>query len=351
MADEEEAVCDVVERAMAETSAPTPMELLLSDSSRANLDRVAASPAADGPGCPVKSPFSLRGGATRQRRRVRVQRGAERVPEAARPPGRPLLGRVRARQLHGALARRAALDRPRRRPAHRREDRAADDPGGSGGRAHRHRPRVREDPAAGLHGRAHRPGQPPHAREGVRAVLSSGAAPFALAIADLDNFKHLNDTHGHETGDRALRLFAQVAQHTLRDHDAIARWGGEEFVVALPGVSTASEAIADPRPLARAASRRAPGRNPTLHRQLRRHRLDPGQRRWRSCSRSPTAACTRRSTPAATAPASATPPTSPNVPARTAESIPVPAARRGARPSLHEATDEEEPHPNGVEIR
>ena len=57
---------------------------------------------------------------------------------------------------------------------------------------------------------------------------------MALAVADLDYFKAVNDSHGHEAGDRALRLFAQVAREAMRDSDIIARWGGEEFVFALP---------------------------------------------------------------------------------------------------------------------
>jgi diguanylate cyclase (GGDEF)-like protein len=59
--------------------------------------------------------------------------------------------------------------------------------------------------------------------------------PFSLAIADLDNFKMLNDTHGHEAGDKALRLFASVLRSSLRPEDDCGRFGGEEFVVLLPG--------------------------------------------------------------------------------------------------------------------
>jgi diguanylate cyclase (GGDEF)-like protein len=58
--------------------------------------------------------------------------------------------------------------------------------------------------------------------------------PFVVAFVDLDRFKNLNDEHGHEIGDRALRLFGRVLRDSVRPADIPARYGGEEFVVVLP---------------------------------------------------------------------------------------------------------------------
>jgi diguanylate cyclase (GGDEF)-like protein len=57
---------------------------------------------------------------------------------------------------------------------------------------------------------------------------------FSVAYADIDHFKQLNDVHGHETGDRALRLFSRVLRDSVRPNDIVARYGGEEFVIVLP---------------------------------------------------------------------------------------------------------------------
>jgi diguanylate cyclase (GGDEF)-like protein len=69
--------------------------------------------------------------------------------------------------------------------------------------------------------------------------LELTGTPYAVAFGDLDRFKMLNDVHGHATGDRALRLFSQVLRHALRPDDLMGRYGGEEFVVVLPGCNAA----------------------------------------------------------------------------------------------------------------
>ncbi|GAB2489522.1 GGDEF domain-containing protein [Arenimonas alkanexedens] len=56
----------------------------------------------------------------------------------------------------------------------------------------------------------------------------------ALAVVDLDHFKHVNDMHGHDAGDRVLQAFAQLAEHCIRKRDRVFRFGGEEFVLLFP---------------------------------------------------------------------------------------------------------------------
>ncbi len=77
-------------------------------------------------------------------------------------------------------------------------------------------------------------------REIARAQRTG--APLAFALVDLDRFKRYNDTFGHLEGDALLREFAAAAGACLREGDTLARWGGEEFALALPGC-TAEEAV------------------------------------------------------------------------------------------------------------
>ena len=65
--------------------------------------------------------------------------------------------------------------------------------------------------------------------------LDRKAEPYCVISADLDHFKNLNDTYGHDVGDRCLRVFGQVLRDHVRARDMAFRPGGEEFCVVLPG--------------------------------------------------------------------------------------------------------------------
>ena len=79
-------------------------------------------------------------------------------------------------------------------------------------------------------------------RRGMSASLNAELArsartqaPLSALLLDLDQFKAINDTYGHELGDCVLERVASLLKSSLRDYDAVARWGGEEFLVLLPG--------------------------------------------------------------------------------------------------------------------
>jgi diguanylate cyclase (GGDEF)-like protein len=235
MADEEESTYEVVERAMIEVSTESPMELLLSDSSRANLERAAMSPAAGAPGCPVQSPFSC----------VAVRRGSPVVFESSealnacpklrdRPQGPCSAVCVpvsfMGRSL-GVLHSTGPEGKPLAPHQVAQLTTLATQAGGRIGTVRafeRTQLQASTDSLTGLVNRRTLERQ-------LRTLVRHGRL-FALAVADLDQFKQLNDKHGHEAGDRALRSFAQVARAVLRDEDAVARWGGEEFMFVLPDI-------------------------------------------------------------------------------------------------------------------
>ncbi len=62
--------------------------------------------------------------------------------------------------------------------------------------------------------------------------------PLTLAMLDLDHFKQVNDTYGHQAGDRVLQQMAEILRHTARDVDRLGRYGGEEFIALLTDTDT-----------------------------------------------------------------------------------------------------------------
>jgi diguanylate cyclase (GGDEF)-like protein len=94
---------------------------------------------------------------------------------------------------------------------------------------------ARTDPLTGLSNRRH---MYEHI-ERVRAAQHTRPQRLTLLLCDIDDFKTINDNHGHACGDQVLKQIAGVFRQTLRQDDAVARWGGEEFLVFLPGIDAA----------------------------------------------------------------------------------------------------------------
>jgi diguanylate cyclase (GGDEF)-like protein len=95
---------------------------------------------------------------------------------------------------------------------------------------------VRHDDATGLPNRA------AFYERATTLLAGRGDAPSALILIDLDRFKEINDSLGHEAGDGVLKFVAARLRHALRDEDLIARLGGDEFAILVPSVPDAATA-------------------------------------------------------------------------------------------------------------
>jgi diguanylate cyclase (GGDEF)-like protein len=245
MADSEAEADRVIARAMGTISEVHPMELLLADSSRAHLERACVHPKTGSPNCGVQSPYSC----------IAVRRGHPQIfPDAEALNACPkLLGRMggsisaacvpvnfMGRAL-GVLHVTGAKGKPPNPEQIAQLTALGVHAGNRIGTLRafeRSQLQASTDSLTGLTNR--------RVAEEVLANLMAVDSAFAVVMADLDSFKRLNDTMGHESGDRALKLFADTARGVVRDRDHVVRWGGEEFALLLPGANAerAAEVVA-----------------------------------------------------------------------------------------------------------
>ena len=234
IADAESDIAEVASRAMQSVSPSHPMELLLADTKQAGLRRVAEHPGAGAPGCSVKHPANC----------VAVRRGSavfyedsEQLNACPYLRGR-LSGAVSAvcvplsfmGKSLGVLHATSAV----REPIEERKvvdlETLALNAGMRTGTVRAFRRTQLEALTDSMTGLLNRRALEPELRDFIKL-----GQRFTLIMADLDRFKKLNDTFGHQAGDKALRTFSDTVREALRSGDRAARWGGEEFLLVLMG--------------------------------------------------------------------------------------------------------------------
>ena len=116
------------------------------------------------------------------------------------------------------------------------------------------------DPMTGLHNRRY------FLDESQKIIRSASRYqyPISVIMCDIDNFKHINDNHGHDTGDRVIKAFADCLQRMIRGDDILARYGGEEFMILLPQANDLAAMLVAERMREEAEALRVRGRRETV---------------------------------------------------------------------------------------
>ncbi len=236
MAESEDAVYRLVSTALASTEIELPVELLIADSSRAHLHQVASAHMSTTSGCGVSAPTACPAAVSGQTQLFPSSRDLDACPFLVDRPDGPCAAVCVPVNIAGRAMGVIHARGPDRQPA----------PPGSisslelvarraGERLSllrvfaRSEMQANTDPLTGLLNR--------RSLEAATVDLVDEGEDYVVAYADLDHFKKLNDVHGHDAGDRALRLFSRVLRDSVRPSDIPARYGGEEFIVVLPQCS------------------------------------------------------------------------------------------------------------------
>ncbi len=247
----EEATYEIIGEALGLVRPHHPVELLVGDSSRAHLRQVLST---DGqkPGCPVISPADCPAASTGQTRIFSSSARLDACPflrSRDEPPQSAICVPISIAGTNTGIIHTTGPDREPASPQQVVElelvARKAGDRIGFLRVLARTETQARVDVLTGLFNRR-------SLEQQGEAVLHRGD-PFVVAFADLDHFKDLNDKHGHEIGDRALRLFGRVLRDSVRPADIPARYGGEEFVVLLPDCSLSDARVVADRVRSRLA--------------------------------------------------------------------------------------------------
>jgi len=242
MAGDEQDVFGLVREAVATAEPDLGVEMLVADSSRAHLHQVASSNLSASAGCPVASPTECPAAIHGQSQIFEDSNALDACPYLKQNSGPPcsvvcipvsIAGRAMG-VMHATFEDLAApstqsvttLELIARRAGERLSMLRA---------FARSEMQAKTDPLTGLLNR--------RSLEASAQDLVDTGESYVAAYADLDHFKTLNDVHGHDAGDRALRLFARVLRDSVRPSDIPARYGGEEFVVVLPNCGPGDAAV------------------------------------------------------------------------------------------------------------